>query len=136
MQEREKLMQRGRELNEALEKAKREGNEGAARELAAELEKLKARHQAMEQEAHAIRERFGEREQPRPDGPPPADLERRLQHLRAAAENLRAAGMPDLAERLMSEAEQLARKLGGREGDRPREQPQPAGPAAGNEPDR
>ena len=34
-----------------------------------------------------------------------AEIERRLHHLRVAAENLRAAGMPDQAERLMQQAD-------------------------------
>lgn len=38
-------------------------------------------------------------------GPPPEERQRRMHHVRAAAENLRAAGMHELADRLLREAE-------------------------------
>jgi hypothetical protein len=47
---------------------------------------------------------------------------RRLQHLRIAAENLRAAGMPELAQQVAAEIERLQRDAGP-PGERPREVP-------------
>jgi len=62
-------------------------------------------------------------DQPRPDRPAPGpDMERRIQHLRVAVENLRAAGMPDQAEMLAQQVERMMR--GGQVPDGPR----PEGP--------
>jgi hypothetical protein len=134
--EREELMQHGRELTQKLEHARREGNEGAVRELEGALAHLKEKFQAVEREMREIREGIGHRERPqpeghRPEGGPRAELERRLHHLRVAADNLRAAGMHDQAEQLMRQAEGLARELGHREEGPPREhhpdRPRPEG---------
>ncbi len=46
-------------------------------------------------------------------------LERRVHHLRVAAENLAAIEMHDLAERLMREAEEIEQDLHRPHGDRP-----------------
>ncbi|RIK83318.1 MAG: hypothetical protein DCC68_04135 [Planctomycetota bacterium] len=60
-----------------------------------------------------------DREGGEPRRPRPEQVER-ARHLRAAIEHLRAAGMPDLAERLSREHEELMRTLRDRpEGDRP-----------------
>lgn len=66
-----------------------------------------------------------EREGDQPRRPRPEQVER-ARHLRAAIEHLRAAGMPDLAERLAREHEELMRSLrdlpeGGRQGGERRE---------------
>jgi hypothetical protein len=55
----------------------------------------------------------------------PADVQRRLQHLRVAVENLHAAGLPDVAENVM----RLTERLQQGEGRRPDGQPRPEGAA-------
>jgi hypothetical protein len=68
-------------------------------------------------EAEAIHRRF---ERPG-DQPPPErkELERRLHHLEVAADNLRAAGFPEYAERIMQEAQRLREGGGGPRGPLP-----------------
>ena len=61
------------------------------------------------------RRRMAEGDRPRPehgDRPRPeqGDVERRMHHLRAAMENLRAAGMHEAAQRLAEQAEQFMRE--------------------------
>jgi beta-lactamase regulating signal transducer with metallopeptidase domain len=64
----------------------------------------------------------------RPDAAP--ELRRRLAHLRAAVENLRAAGMHDAADHLAREGERIAREHGGGDRERPDApaRPRPDGP--------
>jgi beta-lactamase regulating signal transducer with metallopeptidase domain len=125
MREREELMAHARELHEAMENARREGNEGAAREIAEKIEGLKREFQRTEREIREIREEFGRRERPRGEGGPREDIERRLHHLRVAADNLRAAGMHEQAGQLMQHAERLARELHGPRPEGERERPRP-----------
>jgi hypothetical protein len=61
----------------------------------------------LEREARGIMAQFG--------GGPSEGM-RRLQHLRIAAENLQAAGMPELARQVMERIEDLQRELGAQEG--------------------
>ena len=103
--------------------------------LQARLEELKAAHrrakeagrldevERLEREARELglmEPRRGDHPAARPEGD---DMQRRLQHLRVAIENLRAAGLNDQANALAHDAERLAR------GERP------ATPEAGRRPD-
>lgn len=79
-------------------------------------------------EIREIRARLGAMREGRPMGKPdmpPEERQRRMQHLRAAAENLRAAGMPELAERILRQGEPFGPPGEGR--PRP-EGPRPEGP--------
>lgn len=90
----------GRERLEAMireaQKLREAGRNEEAERLQREIE-----------EAH--RRLAGMREGERPGLPP--DLRVRIGHLRAAMENLRAAGMPDQAEQVAQQIERLAREL-------------------------
>lgn len=84
------------------------------------------------EEFAAIRQRMEQlKSRAEPGRPQPGreDLERRIQHLRVAAENLAAAGMEDVARKIMQEAEAAERQLRGAEGAREQPRP-PAGPEA------
>lgn len=96
-------------------------------ELSAKLERLRA--EGRNEDAAAVKERIlqleremaevaAQRPRPRPaerPGPPPEHPEaaQRLRHLQAAIENLRAAGLPEAAERLARERENLVRQWEG-----------------------
>ncbi len=88
----------------------------AHRRAAAEpqRERAQAAERAARERAESAREnRERQRAEGKP-GPGPdqrADMERRVQHLRVAAENLNAIGMQDLAERLHREAEEIQQAL-------------------------
>jgi len=130
-------LQRGRrELEEAhmrrrVEELKRRIHELSEAGRHEEAERLKQEGRRVWAEFEERRRREGEG----PPPPPPGDIERRLHHIRAAAENLRAAGMHDAAERLMQQAEQFLREHRGpgpegpRRPDphRPRRPPHPEG---------
>jgi beta-lactamase regulating signal transducer with metallopeptidase domain len=115
MREREELMELGRNVMRELEEFKRSGNEAAAREAAEKLERIKREVGQLEARA---REAQGRRGRP---GPPPEEVERRMHHLRMAAENLHAAGLHDQAEQLMREADRIAH---GPEGPGPKPEPE------------
>ena len=112
---RRELMEHRAELLEKAEAMRHElrelgdGHPDRAHQLHNELREI-------EERVHQINEELGPRDRPRPEG---EELERRLEHLHAAVENLRAAGLHDQAERLIFEGEQAIR---GRRGP-PRESP-------------
>lgn len=108
----------------------------------ARLEELKAAHrqareagradeaERLEREARELMQMLEQRPGDRPPGRPEGEeLQRRMQHLRAAIENLHAAGLHDQAEMLARSAERLARgerpapPEGGRRPDAPRDMP-------------
>ena len=89
--------------------------EAARRKIAEEFKAIRQRMEQMKARPEAGRPEPGRE-----------DLERRIQHLRAAAENLAAAGMEDAAHKIMQEAEAAQRNLRGAEGAR--EQPRPSVP--------
>ncbi len=99
------------------------------------LDKLRgAMHRAAEagreEEANRLEREIHELERMLEHGPPhrphhPEDMERRMRHVREAAENLHAAGLHEHAERLMREAEQMMHRM--REG-------RPPHPEAGRRP--
>lgn len=97
MQRRRHLEEQVRDLSAALERARPDSDD--ARELRAKLERVR---RELGEVAQQLRRRPDRAE------PPPIPLEereRRMHHLRIAAENLRAAGMHELAERLLRGAE-------------------------------
>jgi hypothetical protein len=67
----------------------------------------------LEREVHEVLQRLGERpgDRPRPEVEA-AEAQRRLAHVRAAIENLRAAGMHDPAEALARQADAWMRERG------------------------
>ena len=97
----------------------RDGQDAEARELRGAMEQVRQQMQRIEA---MIRESQPGPEQPRQPG---EEMERRLNHLRVAIENLRAAGLHDAAEHLQREAENLMRAF--REG-RPGEPDRPEHP--------
>jgi chromosome segregation ATPase len=111
---RERLQARIEELKAAHHRAQEAGRGDEAERLAREARELM---RMMEQGP-------GDRPAGRPQG---EEAERRLQHLRAAVENLRAAGLNDQANALARDAERLTRgeRPAAREGGR---QPQDAHP--------
>jgi beta-lactamase regulating signal transducer with metallopeptidase domain len=102
--ERERRLEELRETIRALEAKRADlaaaGKGDQAEEVGAQIRRIAG--QLAELERHRPGQRDADR---RPDAP---DVERRMQHLRAAAENLRAAGLPERAEALLREAEALA----------------------------
>lgn len=85
-------------------------NEGREREAAELKERL---GQAERQGDRPFRARVGRPEPDRPGQPTPPPMlrerfERRMHHFELALENLRAAGLPELAERLAGERERVA----------------------------
>lgn len=95
----ERIRQRIAELEEQIAKAERAGEERRLGALRAELGRLREMMARME----------GGRDVP--PGPPrelpPEERERRLHHLRAAIENLHAAGFPELARRVEEVADRV-----------------------------
>jgi len=96
----------GAHMQRRVEELKRQIHELSEAGRHEEAERLKQEGRRMWAEFEERRRREGEG----PPPPPPGDVERRLHHLRAAAENLHAAGMHDAAERLMQQAEQFLRE--------------------------
>ena len=80
-------------------------------------------------EREALEGRDGQRPEQRPDSPPAESDEgqRRLHHLMAAVENLRAAGLHEPAENLAREAEKMRQHFPGQTGPVPSRGPVPAG---------
>lgn len=126
MQERQELMELGKALHQELEELQRAGKEDAAHGVARRLEEVKREYAELEARAKEIHGQINHPDQPRPAGPPREEIERRVEHLRVAAENLHAAGLHDQAEMVMQQAERLADE--GRMP--PREQPGPRPPEA------
>ncbi len=103
-----------------LQQLRAAGNEEAAlekkkqvQELQAQLERLQRRQRMAGRDREPMGDQMGGREFGRR---PPLDrpeLERKLQHLQIAIENLHAAGMHDPAERLAQQAEMMRRNLQG-----------------------
>jgi len=117
-----------REVNEQLERIGRP--DAPSRDVPPEMARLEeirrqiarlseaGHHEEAEQLKREGRELLQRMQQRRPDRPgPDADFQRRMDHIRVAAENLHAAGMPDAAEQLMRDAERMMAEMHG--------QPQP-----------
>ena len=108
--EADELEARRAELRSKLEALRAEGRERDAAEV---KERLVQREREPERPGQARMER------PRPGppgtpGPVPRDregIERRMHHFELAIENLHAAGLPDIAERLARERERVAQRL-------------------------
>ena len=99
------------EMNKRVEQLRREGQEEQANQLQERLANAK-REMGM---PHPGPQGPGQ-QGPGPQGPGRGDrgaMEQRMQHLRAAAENLHQVGMHDLAEKLNREAEDIQRALQG-----------------------
>lgn len=97
-----------REMIRKIRQLNAEGRQEAAAEL---REELARRQREQGWRAGAPQPRVG-----RGEPMPPEEMERRLHHLQVAIENLHAAGMPDVAERLEQEAQRRRQGLGaGRE---------------------
>lgn len=93
----EELKRRIHELSEA-------GHHDQAERLKQEGRRMMAKFEEERRRLDEHGPRIIEGERPRGE---PGDLERRLDHIRAAVENLRAAGMHEVAERLAEQAERL-----------------------------
>lgn len=110
------------DLKRRIDKLHQQGDHEQAERMARELDRLHERR--AQQAQHPALERDREpRDGGRPGSPRPApqqreEMQRRMQHLRGAADNLHAIGMHDLGERLQREADELQRAL---------EPPQPHG---------
>ncbi len=91
------------EMMRELERAKRDGREDDARKIYNEINALK---RAMHEGMQGIQRQGQGRGRPRND----EEIERRVMHLREAAENLKLAGKEREAQQVWQEAEQLARQ--------------------------
>ena len=110
--ERQRLYEQMRALHEKIEKAKQEGKSEEVQRLMREAEELRAKLSPPGGNAYGGRQRPG------------GDREARLQHLRAAAENLKAAGCEPEAQHVMEMIQRMQAERGG-EGSRPRAGGQP-----------
>jgi len=127
IRERDELRERANNIEREL-RGLRDDQDEEARELRGALERTAAEIRQIEARLHELSQRREGRPAPPPHGPPPAardEFARRLQHLRVAVENLRAAGLHEQAERLMREGERFMHEARGREGDRDVPPPQP-----------
>lgn len=108
---------RAQELKEQHARVASEMKELRAAGKEAEANELERKLDGIERELEAVRRGMPERQEVRrreepdraPNGP---DFQRRANHLQAAIENLRAAGLPDIAERLTQQREELLRRTG------------------------
>jgi len=106
-----------RKAQEALDDLRADGKDAEADEVERRVRKLEAKLESLERAPEGDRGDEPEWGGPRPpgDGPerPPkvAELERRLRHLQVAVENLHAAGMHDVADKLAGEAERMRREF-------------------------
>ncbi len=98
--EREQLYQQMRAVHEKIETAKQEGNPEAVQRLMKEAEALRAKLNSQGNYASG-------------HSPSGGDREARMQHLRAAAENLMAAGCQPEAQHVMQMIEQMRAEGGG-----------------------
>lgn len=103
--DRERLRQMRVERAEMLAKLERLRAEGRDEDAAA----LKERLRVLDAEMAALKARLSFPPSPRPVRPMPPEPEQRQRHLQAAIENLHAAGLHELAERLERERENLLR---------------------------
>jgi len=109
---RERLQRRLEQLKEKVAELERAGNREQAERLQQEIREIK-QGLAGQPGMHAV-------------GPPGPreEIERRMQHVRVAVENLHAAGLHDQAERVAREAEQAILRGARREGgEQPRGEP-------------
>jgi len=102
--------------------------------MAPERERAEVREQISqtERELVALRERMGSRGKPHPEFEAQArkieEAARRIRHVRVAAENLKAAGVHDLAQKLTREAEKMEGEVGKATEQLAREMQQPNAP--------
>lgn len=109
------MQQKLRELVAEAQRRKAAGDHEAARDIQRRAEELKQELKA--RLGREGREPVRMAEKPRGgDMPPPEEIERRLQHVRIAMENLHAAGLPDVAQHLEEVAADLERALQGPRG--------------------
>ncbi|MFP6691445.1 MAG: M56 family metallopeptidase [Pirellulales bacterium] len=120
---RHQLEHRAEEVGEKL-KAVSKDDRGLAKHLEEALREIKERHRAITREIeellqhhreHGDRRSDHERDRPHEGGD---DLQRRVRHLQLAAENLKAAGLHDEANRFWQDAENIIRELRNRTQER------------------
>lgn len=108
-------------IRQKIEALREVGRNEEAEELEHQLRETAERETrgraSVEEEVYRFREIPGRRELAvrrgdRPEEAGPAHLERRLNHLREAAENLMAAGLPEQAEQLRRQAETMRARFG------------------------
>lgn len=121
--EAQKFTERIRDFHQEIGKLYREGNQEAARETTNELRKFIQDHASLTRrissQLHGPGSKLSSKTgfggpHPRPGSPPVAGgnaVERRIQHLRQAAENLEQAGMHEESKNIHQHAENLAREL-------------------------
>jgi DNA repair exonuclease SbcCD ATPase subunit len=101
---------------------------------ASERDRAEVREQiaGTERELNAVRERLAGGRQPRPEFEAQVrqieEAARRIHHIRVAAENLKAAGIHDLAMKLTEQAEKMEREIGEAKERLAREMDRPGGP--------
>ncbi len=125
MQEHRKLEERARAFHGKLEETPKERRE-VRQALEHQLHRIQERARDIERQVHAPREGFRPHEpvhRDRPEGH--GELERRLRHIHAAMENLRAAGLHDVVERLARQAERIEREVHRRREHADRDRPHP-----------
>jgi len=121
------------EFRRRLDELKRKITELSAAGRHDEAERLKREGRQMMERFQAAQRERPRPDQPRPDQPRPDqprpegadELQRRIEHVKAAIENLRAAGLHEPAERLAEQMERAIREHRERFGDRP-DRPHPA----------
>lgn len=106
MQERQELKQRLTDLQAELKELERAGKEERAAQVRRQIERIKrALIPPSPTEEKPKGPRIGRDE--RETVARQAEVERRHEHLRVAVENLRAAGLPELAERVAQEGKRI-----------------------------
>lgn len=120
---RHQLERKAEEVGEKLKTAPKDDRE-LAKHLKEALHQIKERHHAITREIeellqhhrkHGDRRSDHERDRPHEGGD---DLQRRVRHLQLAAENLKAAGLHDEANRFWQDAENMIRELRNRTQER------------------
>jgi hypothetical protein len=117
---REQLVARLEKLRDRIAAAAKEGRHDEAEKLERQARDLKAMLEKPAADSGPRRDR----DQPPASAARDIDPARRARHLLTAAKNLHAAGMPDLAEKLQRQAEELAAHA------RPDKRPREAAPEA------
>ena len=115
-----RLEERARDVQVALRELG-DDNQEEARALTQEYEEIRRRAEQIKKEFPRERDGRPQQHQPEPDRP---DAERRLQHLRAAVENLHAAGLHEQAEALAGQIERVMHGAPERGQHRPEPQPE------------
>lgn len=123
IRKRKQLDERAREIKHNLQRRDDQDSEEAQR-LRGALREIQARHGELERESREVTRKLQghpgprDREEPKPIG----EVQRRIRHLNVAVDNLRAAGMHEMAERLEEKVERLREEHRPRmrEDDRPR----------------